>query len=1091
MRPARITFITLFGWLACSSPVMAQSVRVWQGDLEIPTYLLGVEDPNPPFPLQDGPRIYPYALLDDLTDRREAKTYHAVYLENEFLKAIVLPELGGHLYSLYDKVNKHEVFYRNNVVKYGLVSLRGAWISGGEEFNFPNGHTVVTVSPVAFTTVQNPDGSATVVVGDVDLVTEMHWEVALTLRPGRARLEQHVTLFNDTGLINPYWYWANTAVPATDDMRYIYPMREANPHSHDEIWSFPVHDGVDYSWYKDIYHATSLFARQVHRNFFGAYYVDSDRGVVHVADYREVVGKKTWTWGKGDDGLIWTDLLTDHDGPYNEIQAGRFETQLNFEFMPPHQVDSFTEWWYPLQGMEGGFVEATPNLALNVNYAPANAGKSPQAEVVLLANELAQAVRVRVKLGAEVLKDAVPVSLEPMKPVKLSVPVPDLEAAKARIEVTVSDANDRVLLHWSAADPIDGNPDFVPAAGVQPPPRKPLEAMSVEELFLSGEEAEKEGREQTAQSTYAEVLKRDPGYIPALLKMTWREVRAGNFQAADSHVAAALARDDRKPETLYAAGVVARASRRWSRAQDMFWADLRFGGAPAPAYAQLGEIALTRHDYSQAVVLFYQSLSHNPADAMAAAELAVALRRGGQTGDAEKEIAQVLESMPLLPYARAERWILSTAKGKAGQGIPAGAAEDWAKPYAPSSETFLQVAAWYRGLGDLEDSDAVLHFALKALPAQTASPLVYYYLADNARDEGNSTQADEFAQQGEAAPYAKVFPNRLADAEAIDEQLRARPLDAHALYFMGNFLFAHGRYEEGARMWEQAFGQGFNYSVLMRNLGLYAWKQKNDLPDAAQFYEKAVKLAPDDYRLYTDLDEIYTRMGGTGNREKLFADAPESVRERDTVLLRRSLLLTQQGQYDQSLALLMKHTFKPWEGGVRVRQMYVLANLQRGLRDLDANQPAQAETAFRQALLYPHNLGSGKPAKPHDEEILFWLGEALKAQGKADAARDAWMQAAEEGREAAEEGREPPTLPGLYRGLALRRLGQVEASTKALDALTQVKVGDRHSAAEFYAAGLLDLSDHHGSQASAKFRAALDADPEFWQARVMLDRAGN
>ena len=106
--------------------------------------------------------------------------------------------MGGRLYSLYDKVTKREVFYRNNVVKYGLVALRGAWISGGIEFNFPNGHTTDTVSPVSFRLFQEPDGSATVVVGDTDQVSEMHWEVALTLRPGQARLEQRVTLFNAT-----------------------------------------------------------------------------------------------------------------------------------------------------------------------------------------------------------------------------------------------------------------------------------------------------------------------------------------------------------------------------------------------------------------------------------------------------------------------------------------------------------------------------------------------------------------------------------------------------------------------------------------------------------------------------------------------------------------------------------------------------------------------------------------------------------------------------------------------------------------------------------------------------------------------------
>ena len=113
MRPVKMALIALFGMLAGCLPAFAENVRVWQGALEIPTYLLGAEDPNPPFPLADKVRIYPYTLLDDLTDRRETKTYKAVYLENEFLKAIVLPELGGHLYSLYDKVNKHEVFYRN------------------------------------------------------------------------------------------------------------------------------------------------------------------------------------------------------------------------------------------------------------------------------------------------------------------------------------------------------------------------------------------------------------------------------------------------------------------------------------------------------------------------------------------------------------------------------------------------------------------------------------------------------------------------------------------------------------------------------------------------------------------------------------------------------------------------------------------------------------------------------------------------------------------------------------------------------------------------------------------------------------------
>jgi len=128
----------------------------------LPTYVLGAPDPNPAFPLIKRHNIYPYTMLDDRGDRREVKTYRTLLVENEYPRATILPELGGRLYSLYDKVARREVFYRNHVVKYGLVGLRGAWISDGVEFNFPNGHTTLTVSPVAARLVHSSDGSASV-----------------------------------------------------------------------------------------------------------------------------------------------------------------------------------------------------------------------------------------------------------------------------------------------------------------------------------------------------------------------------------------------------------------------------------------------------------------------------------------------------------------------------------------------------------------------------------------------------------------------------------------------------------------------------------------------------------------------------------------------------------------------------------------------------------------------------------------------------------------------------------------------------------------------------------------------------------------
>jgi len=1065
-------------WLALAAPARGAEVRAWEGTLQLPTYLLGDEDPSPPFPLVSRHNVYPYTMLDDLTDRREPKTYQALFLENEFLKAIVLPEMGGRLYSLYDKVTKREVLYRNNVVKYGLVALRGAWISGGIEYNFPNGHTVVTVSPVSSLVRRNADGSATVVVGDVDQVTGMHWEVALTLRPGQARAEERVTLFNSTPLTNLYWFWATTAVPATDDMQFIYPMREAYPHTKGVVWSYPIHEGADYSWYKNVREPTSLFGRQVHRNFFGAYYHKSDYGVVHVADFREVPGKKTWTWGVADDGLIWTDLLTDNDGAYNEIQAGRYETQLNYEFMPPRRVESFMEYWYPVRGLGDGFVEATDELALNVRFLPAAGQKKQHVELDVMPTIAISSPKIRVLFGPKLLRELAPAGFTPLKAAKFSVPVERLEEAKKSLVVEIQSARGETLLRWSAAEPVDGNPDFVPAAGARGPQPKSLDQMTVEELFLYGVEQEKDGRETSAAEIYQQVLERDSGYVPALLKLAWRSYRAADFRRAEGFITRALVRDKFDPGVHYAAGVIYRGAGRLTLASDAFWTAIQYGSAAAPAYAQLGEIAIREKKYDEALKLLRLSLSCNPEDALVMTDLAVALRLAGKMAEAAKAANEAVEKMPLLPFALAEQALTQAATQKTATAV--AAQRSWAARLPADAQGYLEVAAWYRRLDDLTSAFTILKNAKDKLPNSAVSPLVYYYLASIARRWNQNDRAENFISAAQAAPSDKVFPHRIEDALVLDEAIAKNPLDAHAQYFLGNFLFAHGRYEEASRAWFQALGGGFEHAVLARNLGLYAWRVKKDMAATAGFYEKAIQLAPHDYRLYVDLDEIYTQLGDSARRVELMAQAPAAVLDRDTVRLRRALLLLQQKQYDQALEILMNHRFKPWEGGEIVRQVYVAAHLEKGRASLSAGKSREAEEAFRRATEYPVNLGVGKPNVPHDEQALYWLGEAFAAAGNTEAARAAWREAA--------GGERKAGASRVFQAAAMRRLGQETEAEKILDELLEVREKEKASASRLHVDGLVERLRNREEPARESFRRALELDPAFWPARLELDR---
>jgi hypothetical protein len=117
-------------------------VRVWEEKVTIPTYLLGEPEPNPQFYFGGASqgaqhRIYPYPAYDNLTTEKKDKTYTMVYMENEYVKIGILPEIGGKIFEAVDKTNGYDFIYNQHVIKPALISLLGAWISGGIEWDLP------------------------------------------------------------------------------------------------------------------------------------------------------------------------------------------------------------------------------------------------------------------------------------------------------------------------------------------------------------------------------------------------------------------------------------------------------------------------------------------------------------------------------------------------------------------------------------------------------------------------------------------------------------------------------------------------------------------------------------------------------------------------------------------------------------------------------------------------------------------------------------------------------------------------------------------------------------------------------------------
>ena len=316
----------LIGGLLTPLRGFGSEVRMWEEDLVLPTYEVGPPEPNPMFYFgrasqgAEG-RVYPYPLYDNLTGTKVDKSYRLVYLENEYLRVGVMPEIGGRIFEGLDKTNGYHFFYRQHVIKPALIGLIGAWISGGVEWNIPHHHRATTFLPVQYRLESNEDGSKTVWVGELEIRHRMRWAVGYTLHPGRSYLEVSVRILNRTPVVNTMLCFANVAVHTNENYQVIFPpsTQFVTHHHKREFTTWPIattryggwdfSEGVDVSWLKNHVAANSMFAWNYTDDFVAGYDHGKRAGTLSVSNHHVVPGKKLWTWGTGPRGRMWDQLL--------------------------------------------------------------------------------------------------------------------------------------------------------------------------------------------------------------------------------------------------------------------------------------------------------------------------------------------------------------------------------------------------------------------------------------------------------------------------------------------------------------------------------------------------------------------------------------------------------------------------------------------------------------------------------------------------------------------------------------------------------------------------------------------------------------
>jgi hypothetical protein len=369
------------------------NVKAWIEEVTIPTYGIGKPEKNPMFlekRVYQGSSgvVYPHPVIEKILDQKEDKTYQAIYIENDYLKIMLLPELGGRVQMAWDKSKQRHFVYYNQVIKPALVGLTGPWISGGIEFNWPQHHRPSTFEPTDFYIENNSDGSVTVWCNELERMFRTRGMAGFTLHPDKAYLEIKVKLYNRTFFPQTFLWWANPAVKVNDEYQSVFPpdVYAVFDHGKRDVSEFPIAKGtyykVDYSpgtdisRYKNLPVPTSYMAINSGYDFVGGYENDTRGGLIHVANHHVSPGKKQWTWGYGDFGQAWDRNLTDEDGPYIELMCGVYtDNQPDFSFLQPGETKTWSQYWYPIQRMgvaHAANLAAAVHLVLVCNQSKSN-----------------------------------------------------------------------------------------------------------------------------------------------------------------------------------------------------------------------------------------------------------------------------------------------------------------------------------------------------------------------------------------------------------------------------------------------------------------------------------------------------------------------------------------------------------------------------------------------------------------------------------------------------------------------------------------------------------------------------------------------
>jgi tetratricopeptide (TPR) repeat protein len=1031
-------------------------VVVWTQDTVIPTYLPAPPDKNPMFLEKrvyqgSSGKVYPLPFTDRIAEKPVEHRWKAVWLENEFIRVMLLPELGGRIHALQDKTNGYDAIYRQAVIKPALVGLAGPWLSGGIEFNWPQHHRPATFLPVNFEIEEHADGAKTLWCSDHDPMARMKGMHGVCLHPGRAYLELKVRAYNRTPFVQTFLWWANVATRVHESYQSFFPpdVYYVADHARRSMSAFPLCEGAyygvnyrergqkgipaaelppqfvpphcagapgftphasrithhaprqgvslpdyapnDLSFYANIPTPCSYMCMGSQEDFFGGYDYAAQAGLVHWANHHISPGKKQWTWGNHEFGYAWDRNLTDQD------KTGEYGPYI--EIMAGVYTDNQPDFSFLQPGETKVWSQywypiqkIGPVQRANLEAALSVRSAKGNWTIGVTVTRRQPRVEVRVTAGekpvAHFRRDLSPAAPF-VKELKLGSGV---KAPK----ISVRDQVGRELIAYEVNPPVRG---AVPPPAMEPP--APAEIASADELYITGLHLEQYRHATSCPTLYwGEALRRDPLDARCNNAMGLWHLRRGEFGTAEGHFRRAIERLTRRNpnpydgEAYYNLGLCLRYLGRDEEAYTAFYKATWNQAWVAAGCHALAEIDCARRTWVPALEHLERSLRLNADNTRARDLKAIILRKLGKKNEAKDLLAATLALDPLDWWARHLRGEalgcdLQTALDLALDSMRAGL----------HAEAIALLRSATRAAGEAGRTAACANGEpIHDLPNQSwgAAPLVHYYLGWLYGRLGNASAASEQYRTAAAMPPDYCFPARLEEIAILQAAMRANPADARAPYYLGNLLYDRRRHTEAIKMWEQAAKRDPEFSVVWRNLGIGYFNILRKPARARTAYDNALRANPADARLLYERDQLWKRLGRSPvTRLRELERHSKMVQQRDDLSVELCALYNQVGRHREALTLVSGRRFQPWEGGEGgPLGQYVRSHLALGREALAQGRTATARDHFEAAMTAPVNLGEAKHLLANQSDIHYWLGCAYEALGDKVAVRTHWRAAA-------------------------------------------------------------------------------------------------